>query len=143
MLHTADNFEPLRHLAGISQHRFIECNIEKKIQSCKSHCLQLSRRLFFDAISPNGRMGDITLSVVYLVARWIESSHETAVVAARQDYVKRFYLRFWYNAEQTFLSQCRSDCFQDRYFAELEKRRATSIPETYTDFQLTRIAMGW
>ena len=94
--------------------------------------------------------GDIELcqllaggALAYPVARWLESSHETAVIAARQNYVKRFYSRYWYNAEQTFLPQCWLDCFQDRYFAEREKRREATLAEGYENFQLTRIAMGW
>ena len=68
-------------------------------------------------------------ALAYPVARWLESSHETAVIAARQNYVKRFYSRYWYNAEQTFLPQCWLDCFQDRYFHEREKRREVTLPE--------------
>ena len=95
-------------------------------------------------------LGDIELcrllaggALAYPVAQWIESSHETVVIAARQNYVKRFYSRYWYNAEQTFLPQCWLEGFQDRYFDEREKRRAASLPEGYENFQLTRIAMGW
>lgn len=176
MLHSSDNFEPLRHLAGISQHRFIECNVDNKnpieqislpLTVSETVCLQAP--VVDDSVSLNlmplvqtgewaisafngfcTAAGDIELcqllaggALAYPVARWLESSHETAVIAARQNYVKRFYSRYWYNAEQTFLPQCWLDCFQDRYFAEREKRREATLAEGYENFQLTRIAMGW
>ena len=31
MLYSADNWDDLRHLAGISQHRLIDCNADEKI----------------------------------------------------------------------------------------------------------------
>ena len=50
--------------------------------------------------------GDIELcqllaggALAYPVARWLESSHETAVIAARQNYVKRFYSTFKFAAK--------------------------------------------
>ena len=47
MIYSADNFEPLRHLAGISQHRLIECNSDEKksnhadlfTSDCRGDCL--------------------------------------------------------------------------------------------------------
>lgn len=176
MLHSSDNFEPLRHLAGISQHRFIECNSDEKnpitqisLPSTVAETVCLQAPVVDDSVSLNlmplvqtgewaisalngfcTAAGDIELcqllaggALAYPVARWLESSHETAVIAARQNYVKRFYSRYWYNAEQTFLPQCWLECFRDRYFEEREKRRAASLPEGYQNFQLTRIAMGW
>lgn len=81
--------------------------------------------------------------LAYPVAQWLEASHETAVIAARQNYVKRFYSRYWYNAEQLFLPQQWLDFFRDRYFEEREKRRALHMSEAYRNFQMTRVAMGW
>ena len=176
MLHSSDEWDDLRHLAGISQHRLIECNSDEKnpiaqislpTTVAETVCLQASSsddsvELNLMPLVQTGEWaisalngfctapGDIELcqllaggALAYPVARWLESSHETVVIAARQNYVKRFYSRFWYNAEQTFLPQCWLEFFQDRYFEQREKRRAASIPEAYTDFQLTRIAMGW
>ena len=176
MLHSSDNFEPLRHLAGISQHRIIECNANEKnpiaqisLPATVSEIVCLQAPVVDDSVSLNlmplvqtgewaisalngfcTAAGDIELcqllaggALAYPVARWFESSHETAVIAARQNCVKRFCSRFWYNAEQTFLPQCWLDCFQDRYFEEREKRREAALPEGYENFQLTRIAMGW
>ena len=176
ILHSSDKWDDLRHLAGISQHRIIECNADAKnpitqlsLPSTVSETVCLKTPVLDDSVALNlmplvqtgewaisalngfcTAPGDIELcrllaggALAYPVARWFESSHETAVIAARQNYVKRFYSRYWYNAEQTFLPQCWLDCFQDRYFAEREKRRAASLPEGYQNFQLTRIAMGW
>lgn len=176
ILHTSDDFEPLRHLAGISQHRFIECNSDEKnpiaqisLPSTISETVCLQAPLVDDSVAlnlmPLVQTGAWAISalngfctapsdiefcrllaggaLVYPLARWLESSHETAVIAARQNYVKRFYSRYWYDAEQTFLPQCWLEFFQDRYFEQREKRRAASLPEVYKDFQLTRMAMGW
>lgn len=176
MLYSSDKWDDLRHLAGISQHRFIECNSDEKnpiaqisLPSTISETVCLQAPLVDDSVvlnlmplvqtgawaisALNGfctAPGNIELcrllaggALAYTVARWLESSHETAVIAARQNYVKRFYSRYWYNAEQTFLPQCWLDCFQDRYFEEREKRRAASLPEEYQNFQLTRMVMGW
>jgi len=152
-LHSSDNFEPLRHVAGISQHRFIECNADDKnpiaqisLPSTVSETVCLKTPVLDDSVALNlmplvqtGKWAisalngfytapsDIELckllaggALAYPMAQWLESSPETAVIAARQNYVKRFYSRFWYSAEQTFLPQCWLDCFQDRYFAERE-----------------------
>ena len=176
ILHTADDFETLRHLAAISQNRFIECNADKKnpierialpTTVTEQVCLQanehegsiswnlitLSQTGEWAISALNGfctAPDDITLcqlldadTLAYPVARWFESSHENVVNAARQNYVKRFYTRYWYNAEQSFLPQCWLECFQDRYFQEREKRRKASLPEEYEKFQLTQMAMGW
>lgn len=176
MLHSSDNFEPLRHLAGISQHRFIECNSDEKnpiaqisLPSTVAETVCLQTPVVDDSVSLNlmtlvqtcewaisalngfcTAAGDIELcrllaggALAYPMAQWLESSHETVVIAARQNYVKRFYSRFWYSAEQTFLPQCWLDCFQDRYFAEREKRREATLAEGYENFQMTRMAMGW
>ena len=93
---------------------------------------------------------DITLcqlldagTLAYPVAQWIEAEHETIVTTARQNYIQRFYSRYWYNTEKLFLPQCWLDSFLDNYFAEREKRRETITNENYNDFQITRIAMGW
>ena len=173
ILHTADDFDTLRHLAAISQNRFIECNTDEKnpierialpTTITETVCLQNSENsIAFDltkfvqtgewAVSAlNGfcsAKNDIELcnllaggALAYPVARWFESSHENVVIAARQNYVKRFYLRYWYNAEQTFLPQCWLEHFKDRYFHEREKRRK-SLPEGYEKFLLTQMAMGW
>ncbi len=176
MLYSSDNWDDLRHLAGISQHRLIDCNSNEKnpitqiaLPSTVAETVCLQAPLVDDSVSLNlmplvqtgewaiGALNgfctapsDIELckllaggALAYPVARWLESSHEAAVIAARQNYVKRFYSRYWYDAEQTFLPQCWLDCFQDRYFSEREKRRTASSPEGYQNFQLTRIAMGW
>lgn len=176
MLHSSDNFEPLRHLAGISQHRIIECNADEKnpiaqisLPTTVSETVCLQAPVVDDSVSLNlmplvqtgewaisalngfcTASGDIELcqllaggALAYPVARWLEASHEAAVIAARQNYVKRFYYRYWYNAEQTFLPQCLLDCFKDRYFAEREKRREATLVEGYENFQMTRMAMGW
>lgn len=176
ILHSADNFELLRHLAGISQHRLIECNSDEKnpiaqisLPTTVSETVCLQTQAVDDSVSlnlmPLVQKGEWAISALngfctapsdielcqllaggalaYPMAQWLESSHETAVIAARQNYVKRFYSRYWYNAEQTFLPQCWLDFFQDRYFAEREKRREATLPEGYENFQITRIAMGW
>ena len=152
-LHSSDNFEPLRHVAGISQHRFIECNADDKnpiaqisLPSTVSETVCLKTPVLDDSVAlnlmPLVQTGEWAISALngfctapsdielckllaggalaYPMAQWLESSPETAVIAARQNYVKRFYSRFWYSAEQTFLPQCWLDCFQDRYFAERE-----------------------
>lgn len=174
ILHTADDFDTLRHLAAISQNRFIECNTDEKnpierialpTTITETVCLQNSENsIAFDltkfvqtgewAVSAlNGfcsAKNDIELcnllaggALAYPVARWFESSHENVVIAARQNYVKRFYSRYWYDAEQTFLPQCWLEYFEDRYFHEREKRRKASSPEGYEKFLLKQIAMGW
>lgn len=176
MIYSADNFEPLRHLAGISQHRLIECNSDEKnpitqisLPATVAETVCFQAPVVDDSVSlnlmPLVQTGEWAISALngfctapsdielckllaggalaYPMAQWLEASHETAVIAARQNYVKRFYSEFWYNAEQIFLPQCRLDCFQDRYFAEREKRRAASLPESYENFQMTRIAMDW
>ena len=176
MLHSSDKWDDLRHLAGISQHRFIECNSDEKnpiaqislpSTIAETVCLQApssddSVELNLMPLVQTGEWaisalngfctaaGDIELcqllaggALAYPMAQWLESSHKTVVIAARQNYVKRFYYRYWYNAEQTFLPQCWLDCFQDRYFEEREKRREATLPEGYENFQLTRMAMGW
>lgn len=174
ILHTADDFDTLRHLAAISQNRFIECNTDEKnpierialpTTITETVCLQNSENsIAFDltkfvqtgewAVSAlNGfcsAKNDIELcnllaggALAYPVARWFESSHENVVIAARQNYVKRFYSRYWYDAEQTFLPQCWLERFQDRYFHEREKRRKASLPEGYEKFLLKQAAMGW
>ncbi|MBQ6298246.1 MAG: hypothetical protein IJK81_11290 [Selenomonadaceae bacterium] len=176
MFYSSDKWDDLRHLAGISQHRFIECNGDEKnpiaqislpTTVAETMCLQApssddSVELNLIPLVQTGEWAISTLNgfctapsdielcqllaggaLAYPVARWLESSHETAVIAARQNYVEKFYSRYWYNTEQTFLPQCWLDCFQDRCFAEREKRRAASLSESYTDFQLTRMAMGW
>lgn len=93
---------------------------------------------------------DITLcklldagTLAYPVAQWIEAEHENIVAAARQNYIRRFYSRYWYYTEKLFLPQCWFDSFLDKYFEEREKRRETILSENYNDFQTTRIAMGW
>ena len=174
ILHTADDFDTLRHLAAISQNRFIECNTDEKnpierialpTTITETVCLQNSENsIAFDltkfvqtgewAVSAlNGfcsAKNDIELcnllaggALAYPVARWFESSHENVVIAARQNYVKRFYSRYWYDAEQTFLPQCWLEHFEDRYFHEREKRRKASLPEGYEKFLFKQIAMGW
>ena len=174
ILHTADDFDTLRHLAAISQNRFIECNNDEKnpierialpTTITETVCLQNSENsIAFDltkfvqtgewAVSAlNGfcsAKNDIELcnllaggALAYPVARWFESSHENVVIAARQNYVKRFYSRYWYDAEQTFLPQCWLEHFEDRYFHEREKRRKASLPEGYEKFLFKQIAMGW
>ena len=176
MLHTADDFEPLRHLAGISQLRIADNNIDEKIpieqiampttvtemvclkapeyEATVSLNLMNSVQTGEWAISAlNGfctAPNDIELcklldggSLAYPVAQCLETSHETAVMAARQNYVKRFFSRYWYNAEQTFLPQQSLEFFYDRYFQEREKRRAVSLSDAYLSFQRTKIAMGW
>ena len=174
ILHTADDFDTLRHLAAISQNRFIECNTDEKnpierialpTTITETVCLQNSENsIAFDltkfvqtgewAVSAlNGfcsAKNDIELcnllaggALAYPVARWFESSHENVVIAARQNYVKRFYSRYWYDAEQTFLPQCWLEHFQHRYFHEREKRRKASLPEGYEKFLFKQIDMGW
>ncbi len=174
ILHTADDFDTLRHLAAISQNRFIECNTDEKnpierialpTTITETVCLQNSENsIAFDltkfvqtgewAVSAlNGfcsAKNDIELcnllaggALAYPVARWFESSHENVVIAARQNYVKRFYSRYWYDAEQTFLPQCWLEHFEDRYFHEREKRRKASLPEGYEKFLFKQIDMGW
>jgi len=174
ILHTADDFDTLRHLAAISQNRFIECNTDEKnpierialpTTITETVCLQNSENsIAFDltkfvqtgewAVSAlNGfcsAKNDIELcnllaggALAYPVARWFESSHENVVIATRQNYVKRFYSRYWYDAEQTFLPQCWLEHFQDRYFHEREKRRKASLPEGYEKFLFKQIDMGW
>lgn len=176
MLYSSDKWDDLRHLAGISQHRFIECNSDEKnpiaqisLPTTVAETVCLQAPVVDDSVSLNlmplvqtgewaisalngfcTAPGDIELcqllaggALAYPMAQWLEASHETAVIAARQNYVKRFYSRYWYNAEQTFLPQCWLDCFQDRYFEQREKRREATLPEGYENFQLTRIAMGW
>ena len=126
MLHSSDNFEPLRHLAGISQHRFIECNSDEKnpiaqisLPSTVAETVCLQAPVVDDSVSLNlmplvqtgewaisalngfcTALGDIELcrllagsALAYPMAQWLESSHETAVIVARQNYVKRFYSR--------------------------------------------------
>ena len=83
-------------------------------------------------------------SLSYPVAQWNESlNHENIVLAARQNYVKRFYVRYWYDAEQTFLPQRWLEQYQDRFFLERERRRAAFMPEAFQNFQRTRIELGW
>lgn len=80
--------------------------------------------------------------LAYPVAQWLELAHKNAVIAARQNYVKRFR---GIGMTQSKLS-CRNNSwsfFYDRYFAEREKRRAASLPEGYQNFQMTRMDMGW
>ena len=93
---------------------------------------------------------DITLcnfldadTLAYPVAQWIEAEHQIIISTARQNYIRRFYSRYWYNTEKLFLPQCQLDSFLDKHFAEREKRRETITNENYNDFQTTRIAMGW
>lgn len=176
MLYSSDKWDDLRHLAGISQHRLIECNSDEKnpitqisLPSTVAETVCLQAPVVDDSVSLNlmplvqtgewaisalngfcTAPGDIELcqllaggAFAYPMAQWLEASHEAAVIAARQNYVKRFYYRYRYNAEQTFLPQCRLDCFQDRYFEEREKRREATLPEGYENFQMTRMAMGW
>ena len=83
-------------------------------------------------------------SLAYPVAQWFESlNHENIVIAARQNYVKRFYRRYYYDAEQTFLPQRWLEEYQDRFFLERERRRAAFMSETFQNFQRTQLAMGW
>lgn len=46
MLHSADDFEPLRHLAGISQLRIADNNTDKKNPCPRSPCRRQSRKRF-------------------------------------------------------------------------------------------------
>ena len=156
MLHSSDNFEPLRHLAGISQHRIIECNADDKnpitqisLPSIVAETVCLKTPVLDDSVAlnlmPLVQTGEWAISALngfctapsnielcqllaggalaYPVARWLESSHETVVIAARQN---------------TSLIVSKSVTFNER-----EKRRAASLPEGYENFQMTRIAMGW
>ena len=176
MLHTADDFETLRHLAGISQLRFCGNNTNEKnpveqiampTTVAETVCLKapeneatvslnLMNLVQTGEWAVSALNGFCTASsdeelcrllaggeLAYPVAQWLELANKNAVIAARQNYVKRFYSRYWYHAEQTFLPQCWLEFFHDRYFDEREKRRVASLSEAYQNFQMTRIAMGW
>lgn len=176
MLHSADDFEPLRHLAGISQSRITDNNTDEKnpvpqiampTTVTETVCLKAPENEATVSLNPMNlvQTGEWAISALngfctassdeelchllaggelaYPVAQWLELAHKKVVIAARQNYVKRFYSRYWYDAEQTFLPQCWLEFFHDRYFHEREKRRAASLPEGYQNFQMTQIDMGW
>lgn len=77
----------------------------------------------------------------YPMAQWT-NDHVDAVIAARKDYVRRFYSRYWYDAEQTFLPQRWLEFFRDPYFEEREQRLLWQS-RAYYEFQLRRLTMGW
>ena len=79
----------------------------------------------------------------YPMAQWFPFSHNEVVGIARYNYVKRFYSRYWYSAEQTLLPQQWLEEFVDRYFEEREKRLETDQYEKFKKFQIARMNMGW
>ena len=175
MLYTADKFDDLLHLAGISCLRFADNNADEEnpveqialpTVITEMVSIQYSRQeapvalnVFkvqtgewaisalngFCTVSDDIELCKLLVggSLSYPVAQWLETSHENAVIAARQNYVKRFYSRYWYNAEQTFLPQHWLEFFIDRHFEEREKRRSAFFSEAYLSFQRTKIALGW
>lgn len=79
----------------------------------------------------------------YPMAQWFPLPHEKVVYVARNNYVNRFYSRYWHNAEQTLLPQQLMEAFVDPYFEQREKRRETDQYEEFKKFQLVRMNMGW
>ncbi|MBR1419556.1 MAG: hypothetical protein IJ575_00640 [Selenomonadaceae bacterium] len=82
-------------------------------------------------------------NLVYPVAIFLQCPHEHVVMAARRDYVKRFYSRYRYDAERSELPQQWLESFLDRFFEQREKRLQASMSESWRSFQMTRLAMGW
>ena len=167
MLYTADDFETLRHLAEISQLRLMNNNTDETnpvgqialptVDQENSLSLKISNLVQNGEWAISALNGFCTAtddkalcqrlaggSLAYQVTQRLESlNHENIVIAARQNYVKRFYMRYWYNAEQTFLPQRWLEEHQDRFFLERERRRAAFMSETFQNFQRTQLAMGW
>ena len=79
----------------------------------------------------------------YPMAQWFPFSHNEVVPIARDNYLKRFYYRYWYSAEQTLLPQQWFEEFVDPYFEQREKRREAEQYEEFKKFQLARANMGW
>ena len=77
----------------------------------------------------------------YPIAVWSDD-HESAVILARNSYVKRFYSRYFYDAEQTLIPQQWLDYFKDPYFEEREKRRDYMSKE-FIEFQKKKQEIGW
>ena len=79
----------------------------------------------------------------YPMAQWFPFPHEKAVTIARNNYVNRFYSRYWFLSEQTSLPQELIEEFVDRHFEEREKRLETDQYEEFKKFQIARMNMGW
>lgn len=80
-------------------------------------------------------------SMVFPIARWMPD-HNSAVVAARSSYIKRFYDRYDARYEQTGLEQCWREWFHDSYFDERENRRASQM-DVLQEALLAKWERGW
>lgn len=195
---SSDNWEDLRHLAGICRQRLCDINIDNNnpvpqiaipntisetmcLQSTASTvsetmCLQSTENTVSETMCLQSTENTQALTTAnaysdggwaisalngfctadcdemlcklfasnelqYPMAKWT-NDHNSAVIVARNDYVRRFYSRYWYNAEQTFLPQYWLEFFRDPYFEEREQRLPWQSRECY-EFQLRRLTMGW
>lgn len=169
---SSDNWEDLRHLAGIYRQRLCDINMDNNnpvpqiaIPNTVSEttCLQSTENT--QALTTVNAYSDDEWAISalngfctadcdemlcklfasnelqYPMAQWT-NDHNSAVIVARNDYVRRFYSRYWYNAEQTFLPQYWLEFFRDPYFEEREQRLPWQSRECY-EFQLKRMTMGW
>lgn len=82
---------------------------------------------------------------LYPVAQWLNGTYEQLVWKARYEYVRRFYSRYFYNAECTILPQCWIEYFIDPYFKQREDRRAQYqvSSEDWRNFQEVKTKMSW
>lgn len=81
----------------------------------------------------------------YPIAEWLNWPYELLVTKARQDYVRRFYSRYFYNAECTFLPQQWLEYFVDPHFDQREERRIQYKVscEDFRHFQEVKNTMSW
>lgn len=166
-----EDWEPLLAMARIGQHRLFENHSEETTSWSMmalppvitgSLCLtQKSKQMALVALDkPFGEWAISALngfctaasdaelcgilqggSMVFPIARWMPD-HNSAVVAARSNYIKRFYDRYDARYEQTGLEQCWCDWFHDPFFEEREKRRSTQI-NVLQEAMLGKWERGW
>ena len=79
----------------------------------------------------------------YPVAQWLNLPYEQLVIRARQEYVRRFYSRYFYDAEWTLLPQCWIEFFIDPYFNQREERRKNSQSNEWIKFKDVVKEMSW
>lgn len=84
------------------------------ISALNGYCIAKSIEEFCQIIDGN--------EMVYPIAQWFSDIQE-AVMASRNNYVRRFYTRYNPQIEQTNMPQQYLEYFNDPFFSEREKRR--------------------
>ena len=80
-------------------------------------------------------------TIVYPISMWCPN-HAAAIIAARNNYTRRFYLRYDARVEHTNIPQKPLEFFQDAYYETREKRRKAMI-DAWQKRVMMLLEYGW